>query len=165
MPQGDQGLGQPTPLGGVSSDDIPDVTVVANKVFGLFNPGWDEVGLEFLQGIQSTDNRYFDHIRPFHASNAPYQPRTPKGRFFAPILSLSTAKDHFDAQLDLLFNSYTPIPSGTDAGIALEFVLPAPVGLDFSGTPTNSWTVIIPPSEAGSIRFGRRTPGHPVPDY
>jgi hypothetical protein len=140
------------------------VTLAANRVYPVENPGWEVVGLDFINGIESNDARYTGHIRPRHASNAPY-PQTPRnGRFLAPLLSLSTPKDQFDAELGLLFNQYTPafVDFDSPAGPALEFVLPAPVGLDLNNVPTNSWTVVLSPVGSGIYMIWTTYPGHPV---
>jgi hypothetical protein len=153
--------GQSSPLAGTSPDDIPEIEVVANRTFGVFNPGWDEfAGLGFLRGIGSTDAQYLGHIRPRHASDGTVPG---KSRFLASILSLSTPKDQFDAALDVLFNTYTPYVGATDAGIALEFALPFPVGLDQNSTPTNIWTVILAPAGSGVFNLVTTFPGLPVP--
>ncbi len=143
----------------------PDAVVVqaSSRIFPVDNPGWDVVGLDFINGIESNDARYLTHIRPRHASNAPFSPAAPNGRFLAPILSLSTPKDQFDAELGLLFNQYTPsFFEPTNAGLALEFVLPAAVGLDLQNAPTNSWTVILSLVGSGIYQIWTTYPGHPV---
>ena len=78
---------------------------------------------------------------------------------------MSTTPDQFDAELGVLFNAYTPAYIGpTPAGLALEFVLPGPVGLDFSNQPTNSWTVVLTPAGSGVFQVTTTYPGHPVPN-
>lgn len=142
------------------------VVQAALRIIPVDNPGWDVVGLDFIRGIESNDARYLTHTRPRHASDARYPQRPPNGRFLAPLLSLSTPKDQFDTELGLLFNRYTPAYFGdTAAGIALEFVLPAPVGLDFNNVLTNSWTVVLSPVGSGIFQIWTTYPGHSTPDY
>jgi hypothetical protein len=141
------------------------ITVTANRVYPVENPGWDLVGLDFVLGIMSSGAQFTGHIQPRHASNAPYPQNPLNGRFAPSILSLSTTPDQFDSELGLLFNQYTPAYWGpTAAGLALEFVLPGPVGTDFSNTPTNSWTVVLAPAGSGVYQVWTTYPGHPVPN-
>jgi hypothetical protein len=157
--------GSPSDPSGVECGASCTVTLAANRVYPVENPGWDVVGLDFVQGILSSGAQFTNHIRPRHASNARY-PQTPlNGRFAAPILSLSTTPDQFDSELGLLFNTYTPVYWGpTAAGIALEFALPGPVGLDFSNQPTNYWTVVLAGAGSGVFQVLTTYPGHPVPN-
>jgi hypothetical protein len=135
----------------------------ALRIFPVENPGWDVIGLEFVRGIESNDVRFQSHIRPRHAADAKYPQSPLNGRFYAPILSMSSSKDRFDAALGALFNRYTPaFFEPTPAGLALEFVLPAPVGTDLTNVPTNSWTVILSPLGGGNYVLWTTYPGHPI---
>jgi hypothetical protein len=142
---------------------LQEITVVANRACPVDNPGWDLVGLGFVQGIMSGGAQFTSHIRPRHASNAAYPQSPLNGRFAAPLLSMSTTPDQFDAELGVLFNGYAPAYFGpTAAGIAMEFVLPGPVGLDYHNQPTNSWTVVLSPAGSGVFQVWTTYPGHPV---
>ena len=146
----------------VCGDCLQDVAL---KTYPVMNSGWDLVGLDFVQGILASGAQFTNHIRPRHASNAPYPQKPLNGRFAAPILSLSTTPDQFDVELALLFNGYTPVYWGpTAAGIALEFALPGPIGLDFSNQPTNSWTVVLAEAGSGVFQVWTTYPGHPIPN-
>ena len=112
--------------------------------------------LELLCGERSI-------TRPRHASDAAFPQKPKNGRFLPQIRSMSTSKDLFDAELDALFNVYTPIAGPAAAGLALEFVLPNPVGIDINNVPTNSWTVILSPVGSGVFQVWTSYPGHPVP--
>ena len=137
----------------------------ALKTYPVDNPGWDLVGLDFVQGILSSGAQFINHIRPRHASNAPYPQIPLNGRFDARILSLSTTPAQFDLELGTLFNGATPVYWGpTAAEIALEFALPVPIGLDFSNQPTNSWTVVLAEAGSGLFQVWTTYPGHPVPN-
>lgn len=148
-----------------SEADLPTVTVTAMRFYPVINPGWDLAGLDFVRGIMSSGAQFMTHIRPRHASNASY-PKSPlNGRFSASILTLSTTPDQFDLELASLFNQYSPAYWGpTPAGIALEFALPGPVGLDFSNLPTNLWTVVLSPVGSGVFQVWTTYPGSPVPN-
>jgi len=152
-----------------SNDGLQEIAVTAqstaSRVYPVDNPGWDLVGLGFVQGIMSSGAQFTSHIRPRHASNAAYPQSPLNGRFAAPLLSMSTTPDQFDAELGVLFNGYTPAYFGpTAAGIAMEFVLPGPVGLDYNNQPTNSWTVVLSPAGSGVFQVWTTYPGHPVPN-
>jgi hypothetical protein len=122
------------------------------------------VGLGFVNGIISNVAQ-FNHIVQRHSSGAAY-PQSPRnGRFAPSILSPSTPKTQFDVEMASPFNEATPIDWGyTTAGIEMEFVLIAEVGLDLNNMPTNSVTVVLSPVGSGTFEIWTAYPGHLATD-
>jgi hypothetical protein len=124
---------------------------------------WEAPPLSSVLAVHFSAKQFEDHIRKRHASDAIYQQDPPNGRFFSPILNMSTTPLVFANEMCLtlqgnfaLFARINPVTGNTVIDYQSGSI---PIGLNRNNVPDVDFTVVLKPEGSGIYMLWSAFPG------